>query len=383
MSKNIVILGGGVGGLVTARRLAGRLRGKHRIILVDRRDRHLFSPTFLWVMMGWRRPEEAGRSLAGLARYGVEFMQAQVEGIDLAERVVRTSAGKVPFDHLVVSLGADVVPEALPGLAEIAHTPYTLAGAEKLRGELAGFRRGRVVVMVSSVPFKCPAAPYETALLLEAFFRERGVRGKVEMEIVTPEPQPMPVAGPVLGGAVKGILSSKGIAYRPNTPVSSVDAVGKSIVLKDGGSVGFDLLVAVPPHRPPAVLRESGLAGETGWVPVDRFTLETKQEGIFAIGDNTTITLSNGKPLPKAGVFAHAEAEVVAESIAARLEGRPAPDRFGGKGYCWVEMGEGRAGFAGGNFYAEPDPVVRLYRPGRLWRMGKVLFEKWWMWKWI
>ncbi len=383
MSKNIVILGGGVGGLVTARRLAGRLRGKHRIILVDRRDRHLFSPTFLWVMMGWRRPEEAGRSLAGLARYGVEFMQAQVEGIDLAERAVRTSAGKVPFDHLVVSLGADVVPEALPGLAEIAHTPYTLAGAEKLRGELAGFRRGRVVVMVSSVPFKCPAAPYETALLLEAFFRERGVRGKVEMEIVTPEPQPMPVAGPVLGGAVKGILSSKGIAYRPNTPVSSVDAVGKSIVLKDGGSVGFDLLVAVPPHRPPAVLRESGLAGETGWVPVDRFTLETKQEGIFAIGDNTTITLSNGKPLPKAGVFAHAEAEVVAESIAARLEGRPAPDRFGGKGYCWVEMGEGRAGFAGGNFYAEPDPVVRLYRPGRLWRMGKVLFEKWWMWKWI
>lgn len=383
MSKNIVILGGGVGGLVTARRLAGRLRGKHRIILVDRRDRHLFSPAFLWVMMGWRRPEETGRSLAGLARYGVEFMQAQVEGIDLAERAVRTSAGKVPFDHLVVSLGADVVPEALPGLAEIAHTPYTLEGAEKLGGALVGFKGGRVVVMVSSIPFKCPAAPYETALLMEAFFRERGRRGKVEMEIITPEPQPMPVAGPVLGEAVKGILSARGIGYRPNTPVSSVDVAGKSLVLKDGGSVPFDLLIAVPPHKPPAVVRDSGLAGETGWVPVDRFTLETRQEGVYAIGDVTTITLPNGKPLPKAGVFAHAEAEVVAERIADRLEGRSAADRFRGKGYCWLEMGDGRAGFAGGDFYAEPNPVVRLRRPGRFWRMGKVLFEKWWMWKWI
>ena len=114
---------------------------------------------------------------------------------------------------------------------------------------------------------------------MEAFFRERGRRGKVEMEIITPEPQPMPVAGPVLGEAVKGILSARGIGYRANTPVSAVNAAEKTLVLKDGGRAGFDLLVAVPPHRPPAVVRDSGLAGETGWVPVDRWTLETKQEG--------------------------------------------------------------------------------------------------------
>jgi len=378
-----VVLGGGVGGLVTAHVLAQRVRGEHRVILVDRRDRHLFYPSYLWLMMGWRQPEEVGRPLSRLVRHGVQVHRAEVEHLDLDNHRVHTSAGEIPYDFLVVSLGADVVPEALPGLAEAAHTPYTLEGARKLREALVDFQGGRVVVLVSGLPYKCPAAPYETALLAEALFRERGIRNRIDLEIVTPEPQPMPVAGPVLGEAVKALLSARGIRYRPNTPVTAVDPQAKTLALKDGGTVAFDLLVAVPPHRPPAVVRASALAGETGWVPVDRFTLETRHPGVFAIGDITAITLANGKPLPKAGVFAHAQAEVVARNLAARLQNRPTLHRFQAKGYCWVEMGDGQAGFASGRFYAEPDPQVKLHSPGRLWHWGKVLFEKWWLWWWF
>ena len=140
----------------------------------------------------------------------------------------------------------------------------------------------------------------------------------------------------------------------------------------------FDLLAAVPPHRPPPVVATSPLANESGWIPVDRRTLRTSHERVYAVGDVAGITLVNGRPLPKAGVFAHAEALAVAQTLIAELQGGQ-PAVFDGKGYCWVELGGGEAAFASGDFYAEPAPAVRLKSPGRGWHLGKVLFERYWM----
>src|SRR3990172_8464583 len=131
--------------------------------------------------------------------------------------------------------------------------------------------------------------------------------------------------------------------------------------------------------RDPSAVAPSGLAGPSGWIPVERETLETSAPNVFAIGDVTAITLANGKLLPKAGVFAHAEAEVVAAQIAARLGSGTAAGRFDGHGYCWVELGNGVAGFAAGDFFATPDPALVLRRPGPTWHAGKVLFERYWL----
>jgi sulfide:quinone oxidoreductase len=189
----------------------------------------------------------------------------------------------------------------------------------------------------------------------------------------------MPVAGPAMGAAVVGLLESKGIRFHPGSNVERFEPGSREIVLADGGRVGYDLIAAVPPHRAPAVVRGSPLAGPTGWVPVDRGTLETRDERVHAIGDVTTITLANGKPLPRAGVFAHGEGLVVAGRIAAAFAGREPIDAFGGVGYCWVEAGEVRAAFATGEFFAEPDPTLELRAPGRTWHAGKVLFERSWI----
>ena len=116
---------------------------------------------------------------------------------------------------------------------------------------------------------------------------------------------------------------------------------------------------------------------------VDRRSLATRFERIFAIGDVTSIPLKIGKPLPKAGVFAHAEAEVVARNIAREITGRGAPTVFDGHGECFVETGGGRAGFGRGDFYAEPLPQVALHPPAWRWHMGKVLYEKAWLWRWF
>ncbi len=374
----VLVLGGGIGGAAAANALHERLGERHRIVVVDRDAEQVFAPSLLWLMVGQRKPAAISRPLAKLLRPGIEIVYGHVRELDPAARRVATDGGELTGDAIVVALGAELAPEAIPGYADAAHDFFTLEGAERFASALAGFSGGRIVVAVSGLPFKCPAAPYEAAFLIDADLRRRGLRDRSTIELYTPEPAPMPVAGPVLGRALVDLLADRGIGYFPGHPVESYDGASRQVRFTDGSAVGYDLLAAVPPHRPPAVVSGSSLAGPAGWVRVDRGTLETSAPNVFAIGDVTAIALANGKLLPKAGVFAHAEAHVVAAQIASRLEGSPA-GRFDGHGYCWVELGAGVAGFASGDFYADPDPAVELRRPGRTWHAGKVLFERYWL----
>jgi sulfide:quinone oxidoreductase len=157
----------------------------------------------------------------------------------------------------------------------------------------------------------------------------------------------------------------------------------REIVSSDGRAERVDLLLGVPPHRAAEVVRSSGLLGVSGWIHVDPKTLRAEHDRVWAIGDITSIRLPNGKMLPKAGVFAHYEANVVTEQIVSEIHGRQSDAVFDGKGSCWVEAGGGKAAYASGRFYTDPEPEVRMYRPGRTWHWGKVAFEKWWLRHWF
>jgi sulfide:quinone oxidoreductase len=377
--RTVLVLGGGVGGLVAANELRRRLDRHDRVVLVEREARHLFQPSLLWLMVGRRRREQIERPLRSLLARGVELIEAEVRAIGPQPRQVETAAGVLSADALVVALGAELAPDAVAGYRDAALNFFSADGAAACARALGSFRGGRVVVAVSALPYKCPAAPYEAALLLDDELRRRGLREASQIDLFTPEPQPMPVAGPVMGAAVVGLLEAKGIRLHPKSPIERFEPATAELVLADGTRAGYDLLAAVPPHRAPAAVLGSGLANEAGWIPVERSTLQTAHERIYAIGDVTTITLANGKPLPRAGVFAHAQALVVAREIAATFADRPAPAGFDGMGFCWVEVGARRAAFAVGDFYAEPDPALSLRRPGRFWHTGKVLFERSWI----
>ena len=377
--KTILILGGGVGGITTANALREQLAPEHRIVVVDKRAEYVFTPSLLWVMVGWRRPEQITKDLRRLVRPGVEVVQAEAREIDLDGGRVKTTAGDWSYDYLVLALGANLAPEAMPGFSQAAHTPFDLEGATGLWSALQRFEGGRVAVLVSAMPYKCPAAPYETAMLLDDHLRRRGIRGRCQVEVYTPEVLPMGVAGPAMGRAVVGMLEAKGIRFNPELRLTHIDAARKELVFSNREPASFDLLAGVPPHRPPRVVVESPLANDAGWVPVDKRTLQTGCDNVYAIGDVTAIILPNGKPLPKAGVFADGQAHVVARRIADEIRGVGARAEFDGLGFCWIETGGGSAGFASGDFYAEPDPVVPLPRSGRMWHWGKILFEKYWM----
>lgn len=384
--KTIAVLGGGVGGLMAANTLRHLLPRQHRVVLIEKDHRHAFAPSFLWLMVGARREDQIVRDLRTLIVPGVELVGAEVSNIDLANRRVETTGQPIGYDYLILALGAEYAPDAVPGLDPTAHTFYTVSGAARLQQALQAFPEGegRVAVAVCGMPYKCPAAPYEGAMLIADYFHRRGRGRRVEVHLYTPEPQPMPVAGPTLGGAVQEMLSARGVVFHPLHKVTAVDGPAKRLQFEGREPAGCDLLVTVPPHRSPRVVREAGLTNDAGWVPVDRATLRTGHEHVYAVGDVTAIPIPGRWKadvpllLPKAGVFAHAQGEVVARRIAAELTGaRPAD--FDGYGYCMLEAGGGIAGMAFGNFFAEPSPQVRLGRPGQVWHWGKVLFEQWWL----
>ncbi|MGH2883936.1 MAG: FAD-dependent oxidoreductase [Solirubrobacteraceae bacterium] len=378
-----VILGGGTGGLVAACELRRRVPAGHRVVLVDRAAVHTYQPSLLWQMVGRRRPEQFRRSLNCLDEKGVEFRNAEVEELDLDNKVVRTASGDLDYDSLIVSLGAQLAPETVPGFEQMAYNLYDAGGCAQLHAALEALREGTIGILITAMPYKCPAAPYEAAFLAESFVRKKGIRRNVEIHLFTPEHTPMPVAPPAIGDSIADTLAARGIHYHPLFTFKELRPETSEVVASDGRSHRIDLLIGIPPHRAPEVVRSSALLGVSGFIHVDARTLQSDHDDVFAIGDVVTIKLPNGKALPKAGSFAHSEAKIVAQQIADKADGKTSRAAFAGKGYCWIELGDGRAGFAGGDFYAEPDPQLKTRPPGRPLHWGKVAFEKWWLHHWF
>ena len=220
-TKNrVLVLGCGIGGTIVAGELAKKARKQASITVVERKQAVQFPPSFPWVMMGWRQPRQVQRSLSFLSRKGVKVVGGSVRSIDARKKRVQVDSSTLDYDYLVVALGAEYAPESIPGFAEYAHHIYDLDSAVKFGDAARNFQGGNVLVGVSKTPFKCPTAPYEAALLLEEFYRKEGRNAKIRF--FTPEKQPVPAAGPVLGKQVEKMLISRGIEYNSKKELSEV-----------------------------------------------------------------------------------------------------------------------------------------------------------------
>jgi sulfide:quinone oxidoreductase len=351
----VLVLGAGFGGLELTTRLSERFGDDVDVVLVDRRDSFVFGFSKLDVMFGHTQPDAVRHRYADLVKPGVRFVQADIRTIDPERRTVTTDAGDFDADILVVALGADLDPRATPGLLEVGHEFYTVEGAFAVRDVLAGFGGGRVIVAVTSMPFKCPPAPSETALLLDDHLTELGVRDRSEITLVMPVPTPIPPS-PDASAVLVRTFAERGITWMPNQTVTALDPSTHQAVLASGDRLPFDLFLGVPKHHAPEVVEQSGLAVD-GWIPVDPLTLETRFPGIYAVGDVTSVGT------PKAGVFAEGQASVVAERIIARIEsGGTGPD-YDGRGVCYLEFGGGAVGKVEVTFTSGQPPVGHLAGP--------------------
>jgi sulfide:quinone oxidoreductase len=379
MNTSILVLGAGTGGIITTKELSKKLGGKAKILVFEKEENNVFAPSLLWLMVGKRKPKQVYKNTRKIAGSGIEVIIGEIEKVNPEEKSVFVNGKEYKGDYMVVSLGVEQITEH--NLNEYGHDFYTLEGATKFNEQLQNFQGGKLAVLVSALPFKCPAAPYEAAMLINNFIRKKGLSSKTEISLYAPEPGPMGVAGKELSGSVRQLVESKGISYYPEHQVSSVSE--NTLTFTNGKTADYDLLTFTPKHQCPKVIKETALVGESGWVEVNRNTMETQFPNVYAIGDITFIPLEMGKPLPKAGVFAHYQAETVAHNIAQKIA-RKTPDKtFNGDGQCFLELGGGKAGYAGGNFYGSPLPLVKMKKPGFIWHWMKVWFEKYWFFKYF
>jgi sulfide:quinone oxidoreductase len=351
----VVVLGAGFGGLEVSTRLSEELGDDVEVTLIDRAEGFVFGFSKLDVMFGRATPEHVLHRYADVVRPGVRFVPTTVRSIDPEAKRVGTDAGDFEGDVLVVALGADLDPAATPGLVEAGTEFYTVAGAFAARDVLREFPGGRVVVAVTSTPFKCPPAPSETALLVHDLLVARGIRDACEIDLVMPLGLPIPPS-PAASEALLTAFAERGIGWHPERVVRSLDPERRVAVLADGDEMPFDLFLGVPKHQVPEVVRDSGMCVD-GWIPVDPLTLETAYPGVYAVGDVTSVGT------PKAGVFAERQAAVVAERIIATHASAELDATYDGLGICYLEFGHDQVAKVEVTFRAGDAPRGRFDEP--------------------
>lgn len=369
----IIILGGGFGGLAAANELRGLLPEQHEITLVDKGDRFFVGFAKLWDLAGTRPLEEGSRPLANLERKGIRFKQTEISRIDPENRRVNTGNGVLEGDFLIVALGAAFSPAQLARL-DAGHNLYDAQALPAMRREIENLEEGKIVIAIGGVPYKCPPAPYEAAFMIDERLRREGRRTRVELEVYTPQPSPLPIAGPEASRQVAASLQQREISLHAEYKPVESDRLNKTLRFENGEETNFSLLLTVPQHVAPQIIADSPLVGESGWIEPDRQTLRTSFDGVYAVGDCTALTIATGQ-LPKAGVFAEAEGRVVARNIAAEIQGGKGAE-FDGHGYCFLEFGDGKASYVEGEFFSEPKPKVAVSSPDEKTARAKQEFER-------
>ena len=353
MSKKVLVLGAGFGGLELSTTLSEELGDEVEVTVIDRGDSFSFGFSKLDMMFRGASLESISLPYSEIARPGVKVLKEEVTAIDPETRTVTTDRGTHQADALVIALGADYDYDATPGLTEHGTDFYSFAGAEAAAAPIAAFNSGHAVIGVCGAPFKCPPAPSECALMLSDDLTRRGVRDDCTITFVMPLGAPVPPS-PETSAALKAEFEERGITFVGGRKPARVEA--DRVILDDGTELPCDLFLGVPKHRAPTVVIESGLT-EDGFVPVDPATLRTKFEGVFAVGDVATAGV------PKAGVFAEGAAKVVARELIAEVRGEDAAPPYDGRGSCYIEFGEDRIARVDIDFLSGPEKTGEFNPP--------------------
>lgn len=343
--RRILVVGAGTGGSIVANLLARRTG--LGVTVVSQDANHLYQPGLLYVPFGWVSPAQLVRPQRPLLHPRIRLIQEEVRELDPLRRVARLNTGEVAADAVVLATGARLAPEEVPGL-EDAHHFYSPEAALRLREALGRFEGGHIVVGVAGVPYKCPPAPLEFALLLEWELRRTGRRSRTRLTYVSPLPRAFPIES--VADVVEPIMADRGIELVPFFNVEQVDPGRRVVSSLEGEEVPYDLLVLIPPHRGIAPVSADGIADRGGWIRTDRETLQVVgYEQVYAIGDATDL------PVSKSGSAAHYQARTVAARL---MDGKPGRGvRYTGKVMCFLETGEGRATLLRFDYQHPPRPA--------------------------
>jgi sulfide:quinone oxidoreductase len=386
--RNLVILGAGTSGTMMANHLISKLpKREWKITIVDQCKTHYYQPGFLFLPFDIYTTKQVKKKGSKFIPKGVNYLQEKIELIEPDKNVVQLEkSGELAYDILIIATGTDIAPEEVEGMKgpkwyENIFDFYTYEGAKALRDKLREWEGGKLVVHITEMPIKCPVAPLEFAFLADSYFKNKGMRDKVDITFVTP------LSGaftkPRATKAFHHLLEQKGIKEVIDFNIERVDYENNKIIDYADTEVAYDLLVTVPTNMGDAVIERSGMGDDLNFVPTHKATLQTKEhDNIFAIGDATNL------PASKAGSVAHFEAEILTENILRYINGETLKEEFDGHANCFVETGEGKALLIDFNYTHEPVEgtfpfpgvgPLSLLKESRTNHMGKMAF-RWVYW---
>ncbi|MFY9301570.1 MAG: FAD-dependent oxidoreductase [Candidatus Nitrosotenuis sp.] len=378
MKKQILILGGGFGGLAAANELRGNIPDA-KITIIDKKDYFMMDLVKLWIIKGTRTFETSKRPLQSVTKKGIEFVNEAATAIDTNQKKVRTATKEFSYDYLIIAAGVELAPEKIPGLSKNSMILYDLEDGPKIRQKILQMKSGKLAFVIAGMPYKCPPAPFEAALIVDAMLRDLGTRDSISIDFYSLAPMTLPAAGPDVSKQLLDILESENIRFYPNRKTVSVEQ--NLIKFEDGSAEKFDLLISVPPHKAPKVVNESNFAQQGQFISVKR-DCKTQFENVYAIGDVTTMMVTDKIAVPKAGIFAEGQGIAVARNIISQIKKERTDHVFDGKGGCFVEMGN-TAGYVYVDMFSQPGPITRLDKPAEEHLAEKEAFEKERLAKWL
>lgn len=357
MKKNVLIVGAGPGGGMTANRLARSMKnelenGTVSITLLSNVPLHVYEAGFLFMALDLKKPEQFTRPQRDVIDPLVDLVVDAAVRIDVANsKVVGSSGREYGYDVLVVATGSEARSDITPGVEEGGDNFYTLGGTARLREKLIELREGRIVCAVE-MPHKCPVGFIEILFMLHSYYLAKGIRDNIDL--LYTYPLDVLHQKPQVAAFCKPLMDQAGIGYQTGFVVEKVDPGGKKVFAKGGKEVDYDLLISIPTHRAPRVITESGLGDAQGWIDVNPKTLKMKGvENVYVIGDATNLHLIG---VAKAGSAAHYQSEVIAENIQQELHSLK-PNRFyDGKVFCFVETGLNEATCIQFDYVTPPSP---------------------------
>jgi len=385
--KKIVILGAGTGGTIISNMLRRYLsKDQWDITVIDRDDRHIYQPGLLFVPFGLEKSKNLIKSRAKYILSGINFVIDEITHIEPEKNEVTTKGHTFSYDFLIISTGCRIVPEETNGLMDTwrktAFTFYTPEDAQILQQAMKSFNGGKLVMNIAELPFKCPVAPIEFVFLADWYFKKRGIRHKVEIELVTPMSGAF--TKPKASAVFMEIAKTKNIKIRPNYQLDSVNGEKKYIESVTGERINYDMLVIVPTTLGAKCISDSGIDDGIGYVPTDKNTLKAlKYNNIYVIGDATNV------PTSKAGSVAHYESEVATFNIMSEIHGSSPEALYDGHSTCFIVSQKGKSLLIDFNYKIEPLPgkfpaphfgPFSLLKETKINWYGKLGFE-WLYWK--
>jgi len=377
---HVVILGGGFGGLSSANELRNSLSSSQvKITIIDKKDWFMVGFAKLWIINGTRTFENSIGSLNELPKKEINFIKDEILTIDLQNKNVKTTSQNISYDFLIISMGAILAPQKIPGLQENGFNLYDHNQLSEIHNRIESMKSGKIAISIMGMPYKCPPAPFEASLLIDSMLRKRGIRDSVQIDFYSPAPITLPAAGPEVSKQILELINSEKIIFHNSSKIKSVES--KKLIFENS-EANFDLLLAVPPHIAPKVIYDSGLARESEFIPINR-DCKTPFENVFAVGDVTSLTVGETIVVPKAGIFAEGEGIAVAKNIISKIQLKEELMLFDGKGGCFIESGRDTASIIEVDMFSHPKPSTSLTEPTADNLSKKLKFEKERLSKWL